>query len=126
MTGPNLLAGPLCWFSPLRRRWWQRASANGKNSFILINCGEPRGRLSGWKSSLEPTSSVEEQRSRPPRACWLKAWRGCCRPWSNSSSRIERASKLCSSSIRSEEHTSELQSHSDLVCRLLLEKKKET
>src|SRR5436190_9789925 len=27
---------------------------------------------------------------------------------------------------RSEEHTSELQSHSDLVCRLLLEKKKQT
>src|SRR5438034_2363935 len=26
--------------------------------------------------------------------------------------------------VRSEEHTSELQSHSDLVCRLLLEKKK--
>src|SRR5260221_6811830 len=33
---------------------------------------------------------------------------------------------FCSSSFfrRSEEHTSELQSHSDLVCRLLLEKKK--
>src|SRR5436190_9606493 len=29
--------------------------------------------------------------------------------------------QLCT---RSEEHTSELQSHSDLVCRLLLEKKK--
>src|SRR5260221_1325309 len=29
-------------------------------------------------------------------------------------------------SIRSEEHTSELQSHSDLVCRLLLEKKKKS
>src|SRR5438034_2608516 len=29
-----------------------------------------------------------------------------------------------SHSARSEEHTSELQSHSDLVCRLLLEKKK--
>src|SRR2546421_7932466 len=28
--------------------------------------------------------------------------------------------------IRSEEHTSELQSRSDLVCRLLLEKKKKT
>src|SRR5438132_3797919 len=26
--------------------------------------------------------------------------------------------------LRSEEHTSELQSHSDLVCRLLIEKKK--
>src|SRR5947207_6665111 len=34
-----------------------------------------------------------------------------------------RASTL---SLRSEEHTSELQSHSDLVCRLLLEKKKKT
>src|SRR5947207_12332897 len=29
------------------------------------------------------------------------------------------------SASRSEEHTSELQSHSDLVCRLLLEKKKQ-
>ena len=29
-----------------------------------------------------------------------------------------------SSMVRSEEHTSELQSHSELVCRLLLEKKK--
>src|SRR5947207_6159396 len=28
--------------------------------------------------------------------------------------------------FRSEEHTSELQSHSDLVCRLLLEKKKKS
>src|SRR5438034_2656787 len=32
----------------------------------------------------------------------------------------------CDASDRSEEHTSELQSHSDLVCRLLLEKKKKT
>src|SRR5690349_24222632 len=36
----------------------------------------------------------------------------CCRPTS------------CSASTRSEEHTSELQSRRDLVCRLLLEKKK--
>src|SRR5437588_8290937 len=37
----------------------------------------------------------------------------CCRP-------------VCASTLqnRSEEHTSELQSHSELVCRLLLEKKK--
>src|SRR5438034_4800110 len=35
------------------------------------------------------------------------------------------ASIQCISSHRSEEHTSELQSHSDLVCRLLLEKKKQ-
>src|SRR5437588_1891447 len=31
---------------------------------------------------------------------------------------------LLGNAARSEEHTSELQSHSDLVCRLLLEKKK--
>src|SRR6266480_7835043 len=30
----------------------------------------------------------------------------------------------CSARMRSEEHTSELQSHVNLVCRLLLEKKK--
>src|SRR5436190_16544710 len=39
--------------------------------------------------------------------------------------RGEEASELLGvNSQRSEEHTSELQSHSDLVCRLLLEKKK--
>src|SRR5947207_11610776 len=36
----------------------------------------------------------------------------------------ESARPVAASSRRSEEHTSELQSHSDLVCRLLLEKKK--
>src|SRR5438034_3663964 len=47
--------------------------------------------------------------------------------------RLECAEHSCLSALRSqsrknrsEEHTSELQSHSDLVCRLLLEKKKKT
>src|SRR6185369_17843491 len=35
-----------------------------------------------------------------------------------------RRSRCAGSTIRSEEHTSELQSHLNLVCRLLLEKKK--
>src|SRR5260221_5200875 len=41
-------------------------------------------------------------------------------------SRLARAAALSARAercARSEEHTSELQSHSDLVCRLLLEKK---
>src|SRR5260221_1469513 len=42
---------------------------------------------------------------------------------SSTAPRSLRRSACCSCS-RSEEHTSELQSHSDLVCRLLLEKKK--
>src|SRR5256885_14063022 len=41
----------------------------------------------------------------------------CPRPWSSCS--------LASTRRRSEEHTSELQSPCNLVCRLLLEKKKE-
>src|SRR5438132_8849108 len=38
--------------------------------------------------------------------------------------RLRAAQRQAEAASRSEEHTSELQSHSDLVCRLLLEKKK--
>src|SRR5438034_7431294 len=41
-----------------------------------------------------------------------------------SSRRTRRPHPPRGTASRSEEHTSELQSHSDLVCRLLLEKKK--
>src|SRR5438034_8874660 len=37
---------------------------------------------------------------------------------------VDESTVVLPSGCRSEEHTSELQSHSDLVCRLLLEKKK--
>src|SRR2546430_10608165 len=39
---------------------------------------------------------------------------------------VERRHSLPATPQRSEEHTSELQSQSNLVCRLLLEKKKQT
>src|SRR5438034_2620087 len=39
---------------------------------------------------------------------------------------LQRVVQFAGAVRRSEEHTSELQSHSDLVCRLLLEKKKKT
>src|SRR5438132_10005517 len=38
----------------------------------------------------------------------------------------EGTNVIIRNNVRSEEHTSELQSHSELVCRLLLEKKKAT
>src|SRR2546421_9592814 len=50
-----------------------------------------------------------------------------CGPPRCGRSRTPRSSRTCircRSFPRSEEHTSELQSRSDLVCRLLLEKKK--
>src|SRR5206468_4382015 len=59
-------------------------------------------------------------RSRSPRPFWLRSSR-CCASRSRSSAWF-----ACAPPSRSEEHTSELQSRSDLVCRLLLEKKKKS
>src|SRR5260221_8237414 len=47
----------------------------------------------------------------------------CSATWSYSARPASLEDCVCQYT-RSEEHTSELQSHSDLVCRLLLEKKK--
>src|SRR5437667_11686064 len=51
----------------------------------------------------------------------LPIWRATGESSCTSAARVRRCSKA---RPRSEEHTSELQSHHDLVCRLLLEKKK--
>src|SRR5436190_10059823 len=62
------------------------------------------------RSTLFPYTTLfrSRRRDRPP------AQRGC----------DPRTAAALRRRARSEEHTSELQSHSDLVCRLLLEKKK--
>src|SRR5690606_41962491 len=50
-----------------------------------------------------------------------------CRPSSKAPSLLTGTSRrACTPTSRSEEHTSELQSRENLVCRLLLEKKKHT
>src|SRR5688572_31092190 len=54
--------------------------------------------------------------------CCGRLGASCCRRQAGSRT---LASRLATR-IRSEEHTSELQSQSNLVCRLLLEKKKKT
>src|SRR6266851_7871977 len=65
---------------------------------------------------------------RPPRSTlfpYTTLFRSRWRPSSISfSSTIKTASSSAIAIPRSEEHTSELQSHHDIVCRLLLEKKK--
>src|SRR5438477_8554286 len=65
---------------------------------------------------------------RPPRSTlfpyttlFRSPGRAPCRSISASS---DRSRERCGGARRSEEHTSELQSHVNLVCRLLLEKKK--
>src|SRR2546430_13327197 len=54
----------------------------------------------------------------------MSRWQLCCKR-SISTSSIFESPRSQPSLIRSEEHTSELQSQSNLVCRLLLEKKKQ-
>src|SRR5438034_6660283 len=70
--------------------------------------------------ALRPAAHVRNQRVWRARDTHAEA-RGIfpvCGPFV---ARLAHAQRL---RRRSEEHTSELQSHSDLVCRLLLEKKK--
>src|SRR3989449_3137793 len=71
----------------------------------------PRGRLSCPRSASPSTVSAKRSTSPPTRRS-----SGCCATRSGS--------PAPSSAARSEEHTSELQSRLHLVCRLLLEKKK--
>src|SRR5438034_7044997 len=74
------------------------------------------------KSTACPGRNGRE--ARTPRLCQTFAsWLPPSPPRSSVSATITPRTPP-NSATRSEEHTSELQSHSDLVCRLLLEKKK--
>src|SRR5688572_31624512 len=71
------------------------------------------------RSTLFPYTTLF--RSSPPRASrTIPSARGPAR----GPRKTRSHSTACDRSDRSEEHTSELQSQSNLVCRLLLEKKK--
>src|SRR5437899_6961850 len=66
-----------------------------------------------WRRMVLPALGGETMRPRWPMPMGLRM----------SITRIDRSPSLRSSLMRSEEHTSELQSLRHLVCRLLLEKK---
>src|SRR5438445_7313364 len=64
---------------------------------------------------------------RPPRSTlfpYTTLFRSCTSPTTRCTTRSSISHPETSASVRSEEHTSELQSRQYLVCRLLLEKKK--
>src|SRR5438034_2217476 len=67
------------------------------------------------KTRSRPASAASTDQALAAPLCWAMAPRH---------SRKAGSFGSCGIASRSEEHTSELQSHSDLVCRLLLEKKK--
>src|SRR5688572_32749880 len=87
------------------------------------------------RSTLFPYTTLFRSRERPsspPRNARANRWERTSgnRPWGSrtTSSSVSRPPGPrrggAASPARSEEHTSELQSQSNLVCRLLLEKKK--
>src|SRR5215211_2613339 len=94
----------------------------------------------GWADAdLEPIAGADGRPlsfARIPRPAHVAIWRGAARRMLAQSRYAALLVSLHGTSLyarvdpdaeppaRSEEHTSELQSHSDLVCRLLLEKKK--
>src|SRR5260370_26408784 len=70
------------------------------------------------RSTLFPYTTLFRSAAAPPRGPRAAA------PAYPGPARRDRRSCNAPPSLRSEEHTSELQSHLNLVCRLLLEKKK--
>src|SRR5438132_8717708 len=73
-----------------------------------------RSHDSSYKHEGDPRYDAREVAAERARRCGALLLLGSATPRPESVRRLPR----------SEEHTSELQSHSDLVCRLLLEKKK--
>src|SRR2546422_1570741 len=85
--------------------------------FFLMIRRPPRSTLFPYTTLFrsKPPSSTRSAMSSPSRASSFSP---------STSANPGKPSRNISSSIRSEEHTSELQSRLHLVCRLLLEKKK--
>src|SRR2546421_8579953 len=76
------------------------------------------------RSTLFPYTTLFRSRGRARRAACRRGAISCPRRNRSAGSSSPCSSRRGSGWRRSEEHTSELQSRSDLVCRLLLEKKK--
>src|SRR5690242_20777549 len=95
---------------------------------ILANCeGDRSTRRASWKTETDK-SRCSWMKSRTRRSCETDSpefsfWG---RPWKQALRRAIVSPSPYNPVLgsRSEEHTSELQSHVNLVCRLLLEKKK--
>src|SRR6266496_6165878 len=89
--------------------------------------GRRRGLSGGWSWHHRSTSWTARRTSSTGRLSTRTrstSGRSASRSWSSDSTSISSSRSPCRVR-RPEEHTSELQSRRDLVCRLLLEKKKE-
>src|SRR5699024_12609116 len=94
--------------------------------FSVIYLPLPRSTLFPYTTLFRSNSSIASSCSRNCQSIESSSFKVSTRspPTSISSPRTVNTLKDDDSMDRSEEHTSELQSRFDLVCRLLLEKKK--
>src|SRR5215204_6891088 len=108
-----------------RSATWARSSAALGSASMMSALKTSKKRFHGRvaRCSTIPRSTRPAASSDSSRVAWatLLAFEG---EISLAVTRYQISGRRCRKSRRSEEHTSELLSHSDLVCRLLLEKKK--
>src|SRR5690349_23926574 len=89
--------------------------------------GEWSGKIRSTPTPAEIFRTVNVSLTPPPRRPMhtpSNAWSRSLSPSRTRTMTRQRAAPGVRGCVRSEEHTSELQSRRDLVCRLLLEKKK--
>src|SRR3712207_8864268 len=92
--------------------------------FFLMIRRPPRSPLFPYTTLFRSLRGPARAAGAPVRRAALRSFVRTARPRCGSTR--PAGPSACSGSSRSEEHTSELQSRQYLVCRLLLEKKKET
>src|SRR5207253_8591905 len=83
--------------------------------FRPVTAGGKNGKRLNVSAKLAATS--ETKVGSPPPQRWVRPYPDDRSPW-----RSQLRNKYLAVAVRSEEHTSELQSRGHLVCRLLLEK----
>src|SRR5437773_7696508 len=105
----RLFINPLLWFSSVVFQ------ANGRMSIRLKRLSARGHVMFSWLAGMVMKNF---RTSLPPPTSSF------CLPCVSNLGRCSLKGWPAGSPLRSEEHTSELQSHHDLVCRLLLEKKK--
>src|SRR5206468_9940327 len=98
-------------------------------SRIVINCGMPTTGRDNWRSFARGTAAHSTLTCHDTSSCQFVELSAMKRflqgaPVVSGPANVESYREVVANGVRSEEHTSELQSRSDLVCRLLLEKKK--
>src|SRR5437773_4922332 len=92
--------------------------------FFLMCLRPPRSTLFPYTTLFRSRTALDMAKSRLGREEDTCALSRCYPPTLRQAASMDGGNGLYGHVKRSEEHTSELQSHHDLVCRLLLEKKK--